>query len=135
MSEWERTQPTDDRSRERSAPSSTQRASFTQAERRAIFRQMVIAELEAGVLRYSRRRALQRYAEEIGIPAFDASLLIAEAQYRARQCEPIEFVPTGEFPVGPEPSEPRPWLGSHRIAIVLLAAAMIDLLLIAWLLR
>jgi hypothetical protein len=109
------------------------RREFTQAERRAIFKQMVVAELEGGVLRYSRRRALQRYAEEIGIPAFDTNLLIAEAQHRAKQLEPIEFVRTAEFPGGPERSGPRPWPSAHRLTIVLIAAAMIDLLLIAWL--
>ena len=50
--------------------------SFTRQEKRDIFRGMVIGELEAGFLRYSRRKALLNYAGRLGINEFDAALLI-----------------------------------------------------------
>ncbi len=105
------------------------RAEFTQAEKRRIFVQMVVAELEAGLLRYSRRRALLRYAEDIGIPAFDANLLIAEAQYRAKQLEPIEFETAVTLPTA---ARVEAWPTRYKVIVALITAAIIDLLLIAW---
>ncbi len=107
------------------------RAQFTQAELRRIFKQMVIAELEGGILRYSRRRALQRYADDIGIPAFDANLLIAEAQHQARRNEPLELDVTPEVP----PPLPRAeaFSAGHWLAVVILTALVLDLILLAWL--
>ncbi len=107
---------------------------FTQAERRRIFRQMVVHELEAGVLRYSRRRALLRYAEEIGIPPFDANLLIAEAQYRAEQLDPVEFDARADYPLPPfAPAAGDESLSpGFQLTFALLVAAMIDLMLIVW---
>ncbi|MBN1491000.1 MAG: hypothetical protein JXA69_13875 [Phycisphaerae bacterium] len=104
------------------------RPEFTPAETRHIFKQMVIAEMEGGLLRYSRRRELERYAESIGIPAFDANLLIAETQHRLRQAEPIEIDPAVEFPE----TQSDPWPSRHQLAFALVTAAILNLILIAW---
>src|SRR5690606_16644928 len=77
--------------RPRTRPLAAQRSAavFTAEEKRKIFRGMVVGELEAGFLRYSRRQALLNYAARLGIPEFEANLLIAEAQYNAGDIEPI----------------------------------------------
>jgi len=106
---------------------------FTPAELRRIFRQMVIAEMDGGLLRYSRRRALLRYAEDIGIPAFDANLLIAEAQHRVRRREPIDFDP--DLTWAPGSNSSGEWSPAARMGLAILAAVAIDLLVIAWMLR
>ena len=64
---------------------------FTGHEKRQVFKGMVVAELEAGILRYSRRAALMQYAAKLGIPEFEACLLIAEAQYHSSDIEPVCF--------------------------------------------
>lgn len=135
MRERERTRPSAYREHPAAGHASFQDTAFTQAERRRIFRQMVIAEMEGGVLRYSRRRELQRYAEEIGIPTFDANLLIAEAQYRAKQLEPIALDTSADF-LMPLHAPKTEWLPSgYQAAFALLLAAIIDALLIGWLIR
>ncbi len=107
-------------------------AEFSAAERRKIFLHMVIAELEGGLLRYSRRRELQRYAEEIGIPAFDANLLIAEAQHRARRHEPIDIDPNQEYPPGPTLARPTALTAGLWLLSALLFAAVVNAVLLGW---
>ncbi|MHC4441237.1 MAG: hypothetical protein ACYTF1_00500 [Planctomycetota bacterium] len=99
---------------------------FTVEEKRAIFKSMVVGELEAGFLRYSKRQALLRYAAGLNIPEFEASLLMAEAQYRADDIEPIGFKP--------DKISDRPEVLSipQRLRMALLAAIFIDLVLIWW---
>ncbi len=134
MREWERTRPVGALEKGRRGEEASHRAQFTQAERRKIFQQMVVGELEAGVLRYSRRRALLRYAETIGIQSFDASLLIAEAQYRARQLDPIELDTRATIPMPQVEPEAVTEIRSpgYQFAFALLVAAIIDLMLIVW---
>lgn len=108
------------------------RAEFSAAEKRRIFTEMVMAELEGGLLRYSRRRALLRYAEDIGIAAFDANLLIAQAQHRARQLDPIEFDTMLDFPTA---THPEAWPAGYRLLFALVTAGILNLMLVAWLLR
>jgi hypothetical protein len=105
------------------------RPEFTQAEKRKIFSEMVVAELEGGLLRYSRRRALIRFADDMGIPPFDANLLIAQAQYRARQLDPIEFDTLLDMP---KATHPEVWPAGYRLAFALITAAIVNLLVIAW---
>lgn len=135
MREWERTRPVGALAKARKKAAAEHRAEFSQAERRRIFRQMVVMELEAGVLRYSRRRALLRYADEIGIPSFEANLLVAEAQYRAKQLDPIELDTRADFPLPPfEPAvRPEGLSPAFQLMFALLVAAIIDLMLIVWL--
>jgi hypothetical protein len=106
------------------------RPQFTLAEKRRIFKQMVITELEGGLLRYSRRRALLRYAEDIGIERFDANLLIAEAQYRFKRHEPIDFDTAIDLPTI---THPGAWPASYKLTAALIFAAVLDLVLIVWL--
>ena len=105
---------------------------FTQAEKRKIFAEMVIAELEGGLLRYSRRRSLLRFAEDMGIPAFDANLLIAQAQHRNRQIAPAEFDATLDFPTA---VHPETWSASYKLLFALITAAIINLLVIGWMMH
>jgi len=103
---------------------------FNAAQVREIFKGMVVAELEAGFLRYSRRQALLDYGEKLGIPEFEACLLIADAQYHAGDIEPIPLdaaVPVD--PVGRDAGLSIP----IRLGLVLVAAILVDLLLIKWL--
>ncbi|MGB9623746.1 MAG: hypothetical protein ACPMAQ_02695 [Phycisphaerae bacterium] len=134
MHERERTRPVGAFDAAHAKQAASHHRQFTQAERRRIFRQMVVHELEAGVLRYSRRRALLRYAEEIGIAPFDANLLIAEAQYGAKQLDPAEFDARADFPLPPfEPADrPEAFSSGYQLLFALLIAAMIDLMLIVW---
>jgi hypothetical protein len=135
MRAWERRQPSGTAGPIRRSDTAGHRAEFTPGERRRIFQQMVITELEGGVLRYTRRRALQRYAEEIGIPAFDANLLIAEAQYRARQLDPIELDAGSDLLLPQTPPRSSFWPTGYHLAFALLAASIVDLILIGWIIR
>lgn len=99
-------------------------------ERRKIFKGMVIGELEAGFLRYSRRQALMQYAQTLGIGEFEASLLMAEAQYQASGVEPVSFESAASLA---NATRPESWSVSLRLSFALLAAIFIDLLLIHWL--
>lgn len=103
---------------------------FTGQEKRAIFKGMVVAELEAGFLRYSRRQALMDYAAKLGIPEFDACLLIAEAQYRSNEIEPVHFDAAATLD---NLTRPETWSVSLRLALALVTAAFLDLLAIYWL--
>ena len=91
---------------------------------------MVVGELEAGFLRYSRRQALLKYAATLGIPEFEACLLIADAQYHAGDIEPVEFDTVATFAnVG----RPEAWSMPLKLAFALVIAIFVDLLLINWL--
>jgi len=108
------------------------RLSFTIEEKRKVFKGMVVAELESGFLRYSRRQALLKYAELLGLGEFEASLLIAEAQFRSGDIEPASF----HTPVDlASLTRPDVWSIPMRLSLVLVAAAFIDLMLIHWIFR
>lgn len=51
------------------------------------FRSRAAASLEAGLVRYSRRRELLRVAERMGLTPFEANLIIAEVQYGGRRTD------------------------------------------------
>ena len=114
------------------SPPAPDRASapFTGQEKRDIFKGMVVAELEAGFLRYSRRQALLKYAARLGIPEFEACLLIAQAQYHSGDIEPIQF---GTAATLDTISHPEAWSIPMRLAFTLAAAVFVDLMLIYWL--
>ena len=103
---------------------------FTADEKRRIFRGMVVGELEAGFLRYSRRQALIAYASHLGISEFDANLLIAEAQYHAGDIEPLSFE---NVAAARAVSHPESWSAPLRLASALIVAIALDLLLIGYL--
>lgn len=104
--------------------------SFTAEEKRKIFKGMVVAELDAGFLRYSRRQALLGYAAKLRIPEFEAALLIAEAQYHSGDLEPVHFNDAATFDTV---TRPEAWSIPLRLAFALVAAIFVDLLLICWL--
>lgn len=97
------------------------------ADKRRIFKGMVVSELEAGFLRYSRREALLRYAGKLNIPEFEACLLIAEAQFRAGDIDPIDFQTAATVETI---TQPESWSIPLRLAVALAAAAVIDLAVI-----
>src|SRR5690349_2950269 len=111
-----------------SVPSSSRsRAQFTLEEKRKIFRGMVVGELEAGFLRYSRRQALIQYAAKLGINEFEATLLIAEAQYKSDQLEAVSFDTVATFDTV---ARPEMWSMPLRITFAIVAAAIVDLAVI-----
>jgi hypothetical protein len=116
--------------RVRRAGSDRPRAVFTSEEKRRIFKGMVVGELEAGFLRYSKREELIRYAASLGLSEFEAMLLIAEAQYHRGEIEPLRFESAATFETL---SSPDTWSVPMRLAFALVAAICFDLVLIYWL--
>ena len=113
------------------APASRQSASrLDPLDKRQVFRQMVVAELESGFLRYSKRKALLKYAARIGISEFDAMLLIAEAQFYADQIEPAQV---DSAVVLSEPPRVETWSPATTLLLALGVAAVLDVSLICWL--
>lgn len=104
---------------------------FSPAQKREVFKRMVVSELDAGFLRYSKREALMKYAAQAGISEFEASLLIAEAVYREKDLEPLAFDSAATLATL---SHVEVWPIRIKLAVALLAAALIDLVLIYWIL-
>jgi hypothetical protein len=88
---------------------------------------MVVSELEAGFLRYSRREVLLKHAASLNIPEFEACLLIAEAQFHSGDIEPIEFQTAATLE---SITQPEAWSIPLRLAVALAAAVVIDLVVI-----
>jgi hypothetical protein len=103
---------------------------LTREEKRRIFKQMVVHELEGGFLRYSRREALMRYAAQLKLAEFEATLLIAEAQYSPDTLETVDPVEFGSAVTINAATSPERWSISLRIAIALVVAAVIDVAII-----
>lgn len=103
---------------------------FTREQKREIFRGMVVSHLDAGFLRYSRRQQLMRYARQFGFSDFEASLLIAEAQYYAGDIEPAPSAEQMLDSLERPPTSSIPW----RLTLALMVAILADLVLISWLL-
>jgi hypothetical protein len=101
-----------------------------QANVREIFKGLVVASLDAGFLRYSRRQELMELAGRLAIGEFEASLLIAEAQFRSGEIDPVEFAETGLSPT-PVPASIS---ASTKIALALVVAAFVDVVVVCWLL-
>ncbi len=102
---------------------------LTREEARRIFKGMVVAELDAGFLRYSRRQALLKQASRMGIADFEAALLIAEAQYYSGDLEPLEPPPA----FLQDESRPPAWSPAIQLAFAAVVALLVDLVLISWL--
>ncbi len=102
-------------------------AEMSMADKRRVFKGMVVSELEAGFLRYSRREALLKYAAKLNISEFDACLLIAEAQFHSGDIEPIEFQSAATIE---SITQPEAWSIPLRLAVALAVAAVIDLVVI-----
>jgi hypothetical protein len=102
---------------------------------RVIFKQMVTAQLEEGVLRFSRRRQLVKYARKLNISPFEANLVIAEAQYEAghlikpdaKFAEELTYDAPADLKTMARPGRWPIWF---KLSIALIAAILIDLVLI-----
>lgn len=101
-------------------------------EQRLVFLRMVEAELERGLLRYSRRRQLVRFAQALGLSEFEASLLIAEAQYNAGQADDL---PEGlDTSAVPRPTtHPEHWPVAVRFLVAVICGLTAQFFLMWWL--
>lgn len=81
------------------------------------FAAMVVAAVERSTLRYSRRLALIREAERMGIERFEANLIIAVVQHRLGKLELESPQPARRF-------SPGPWLAFGAVQIAILLAAL-----------
>lgn len=104
---------------------------LTLEERREVFKGLVVASLDAGFLRYSRRQELLKIAARLGIAEFEACLLIAEAQFGAGELNPMEAEELAQFR---ESLVPTGLSVSTQITLAILVAAFVDAILIWWLL-
>jgi hypothetical protein len=87
--------------------------------------------LQGTVLPFEDRRRLLALAQRLGIRAFDANLIVAVVQDRARRGEPIA---TGAATIAMVPRPQQESGDSARFWIAAVVAAMaIDAILVAWL--
>ncbi|HOA74977.1 MAG TPA: hypothetical protein PL151_15750 [Phycisphaerae bacterium] len=100
-------------------------------DKRELFKSLVVHSLDAGFLRYSRRQELLRIAAQLGFGEFEACLMIAEAQFHSDQIDPAEAGNLASYDVTPVA---RGVLTTAQIAAALIAAAVVDAILILWLL-
>ena len=101
-------------------------------EARTIFAEMVKAEMEAGLLRHSKRRQLVRYAAVIGIAEFEAQLIIAQVRSGGREQQPLHFLTARE--VREKLKQAQQYnLTMKKILIATTAAVGLNLLMVRWL--
>lgn len=87
--------------------------------------------LQGAVLAFEDRRRLLAMANRLGIRAFDANLILALVQDRARRGEPLEAAAETIGMIPLPAVEKRDWTPVWGVALLL--AMAIDALLIAWL--
>ncbi len=89
--------------------------------------------LQGAVLTYENRRKVMLLAQRVGIRAFDANLIVAIVQDRARRGEPIEAA-ADALSVIPKPSvRPGRAAAAGVWAAAILVAILVDAVLIGWL--
>jgi hypothetical protein len=88
--------------------------------------------LQGAVLTYESRRKLMRLAQRVGIRAFDANLIVAIVQDRARRGEPIESAAEA-LSVIPRPAARRASVTAWVWGAAILVAVLVDAVLIGWL--
>ncbi len=89
--------------------------------------------LAGTVLPYERRLGLMALAQRLGIRAFDANLIVAVVQDRARRGEPLALcAPTLAMIPMPQKPTAEPFASFITVAIVI--AIAVDAVLIGWLL-
>lgn len=102
----------------------------TVADKKALFKSLVVHSLDAGFLRYSRRQELLRVAEQLGFDEFEACLLIAEAQFHSDSIHPAEAGNLEGYDVAPIA---RKLTVSTWVVSALVLATLLDVVLIIWL--
>lgn len=101
-------------------------------EARIILAEMVKAETQAGLLRYSRRRKLVGYASKMGIARPEAQLIIAQVLGVRNSGQPLELLSAEE--IDNQLTDARRYAGAmRRILTATVAAAAVNLLMIRWL--
>ena len=101
-------------------------------EARIIFAAMVKADMEAGLLRYSKRRRLVRYAAKIGIAEFEAQLIMAQVRTEAGHNGPVR--PLTSEDIQDTLRRARQYnLNMRKILIATAAAAAVNIMTINWL--
>lgn len=89
--------------------------------------------LQGSVLTYENRRKVMLLAQRVGIRAFDANLIVAIVQDRARRGEPIESA-VDALSVIPRPAKTsRRSATAWAWAAAILVAILVDAVLIGWL--
>lgn len=104
---------------------------LTADQKREVFKGLVVGSLDAGFLRYTRRQQLLEIAARMGIEEFEACLLIAEAQFRSTEIDPME--PSEVEDYGDHRAVSRGLSVSMQITLALVAAAFLDLIIVLWL--
>jgi hypothetical protein len=91
--------------------------------------------LQGSVLTYENRRKVMLLAQRVGIRAFDANLIVAIVQDRARRGEPIESAvdAIGVVPAPDAPARTRRSFTGWTWAAAILVALLVDAILIGWL--
>jgi hypothetical protein len=102
-------------------------ARFTDHELRRIYRRLLAAAVPSGPPTSRRRRKLMRYASQIGIKPFDASLLIAEVQREAGQADPLESSADDDLTTLIHPERWPIWF---KLSAALIIAMLVDLVAI-----
>lgn len=94
------------------------------------FFELVLAQLDAGLLRYSKRLQLIKLAKQWSISEFEANLIIAHAQYHLGKGKALDLT------IRTDQQRPR---GSEkffsiliRTGLIVLLALLLDWLLIRW---
>ena len=101
-------------------------------EARTIFAEMVKAEMEAGVLRHSKRRRLLRFAAVMGIAEFEAQLMIAQVQTAASGEQPPQLL-TAQGVREKLRHAQQYHLTMKKILLASAGAAALNLIIIHWL--
>ena len=115
------------RQRSRGLGDQQARPTLSKNERRVIFKNMVGQELKSGLLRYTRRQRLIRYATMLQIEPFEANLVIAEAQYEAGHLTHPTFDTTANVQTLRQLER---WPAWFKVSFALIAAMLIDLVII-----
>jgi len=103
---------------------------FGDGQKKAIFRQMVAAELRDGRLPGRRRRELIKFAQYLDIRRHEAEWLIAEVQYGADAADPPDLGPDGSGLALFLDQPSRRWF---RITVMAMALAAGVLIAVQWL--
>ncbi len=103
---------------------------FTADQKRELFKGLVVASLDGGFLRYSRRQELIEIGRRLGFGEFEACLLIAEAQFRSGDIDPVDV---GHYSDLQEPPAAAGLRISTQISLALLVAFAVDVAIISWL--